>query len=317
MRVPRFPLVSAALTTAAGLAVLAGWGLGSSVLIGLAPGLATMKANTALCFVLLGVALGVLSTGRGRAGRSAVVALSLTAAVLAAATVSQDLAGWSLGIDQIIVLDRTSEPMASPGRMSPITAACFVLLGCALALEARGRRLGTAVGRAFMVAVALMAYLALIGYAYDVAALYSLRPYKSVALHTVAALLLTSTGALWLRPRAGLLAVVTTDLPAGFAVRRLLAAAFVIPPLLGSLLLNVLHHWEASPELLFALFVAGCASVFSGLIWWSGRELVASQERRTRFEEALARSEERFAKMFHASPAAISLSTLTEGRSST
>ena len=49
--------VSSLITIAIGIAVMFGWFFDIVPLKGILPGLATMKANTALCFILLGTSL--------------------------------------------------------------------------------------------------------------------------------------------------------------------------------------------------------------------------------------------------------------------
>jgi hypothetical protein len=90
--------------------VLVGWSLDLALLKSLAPGLATMKANTALSFVLAGLSLW-LSRPEPPARRqpNPQICAGLVT-VLALATHSQDLFGWNLGIDQ---LSNTPQPPAA------------------------------------------------------------------------------------------------------------------------------------------------------------------------------------------------------------
>lgn len=55
---------------ATGIAVLIGWALDIEVFKSIAPGFVSMKANTALCFVLLGIAILFKKKGGGIAKTS-------------------------------------------------------------------------------------------------------------------------------------------------------------------------------------------------------------------------------------------------------
>ena len=122
--------ISGGLAVALGLAVLGGWAFHSTFLIQIAPDLAPMQRNTAMCFALTGLALlGVVADRPWRA-----IFFSAISAIFAGGSLLEYLFGADLGIDQLLgaayVTTRTSEP----GRMAPATAVCFVLLAIALVL---------------------------------------------------------------------------------------------------------------------------------------------------------------------------------------
>ncbi|HSD60385.1 MAG TPA: hypothetical protein VLC55_05975 [Burkholderiales bacterium] len=112
-----------------GIAVLAGWALGIQGLKSVLPGLATMKANTALCFTLSGVALAVRARPWLRRGCAGAVL------ALAGLTLVQDVIGADLAIDQVLFRDAPGgSPTVAPGRMSPATGVGFILSAVALLL---------------------------------------------------------------------------------------------------------------------------------------------------------------------------------------
>src|SRR5688500_6590908 len=83
-----------------GLFVLAGWAWDIDELKRVRPSWAAMKANTAICLVLLGAALWLFDEATRGARRAAILALSAIALAVGALTLTQDLFGWSLGIDE-------------------------------------------------------------------------------------------------------------------------------------------------------------------------------------------------------------------------
>ena len=119
-----------------GLTVLAGWIWDVDPLKSILPGLVAMKANTAVGIALAGASLWLPTVRRTHGtlrwiGRAA-AGLTLLLGLL---TLSQDVFGWHLGIDQLLFREPEGTSFtAHPGRMSWLTALDFALLGSALLL---------------------------------------------------------------------------------------------------------------------------------------------------------------------------------------
>jgi len=75
--------------------------------------------------------------------------------------------------------------------------------------------------------------LAILGYFYDIAALYGVGAYFSVALHTAVGFVAVNLDVLLVRPRRGLMAVVTSNTAGGVMARRLLPFALTGPFMIG------------------------------------------------------------------------------------
>jgi two-component system, cell cycle sensor histidine kinase and response regulator CckA len=289
--VSRFKLaavVASAACIGLGVLVLAGWLFDMPVLKSVHPSFATMKANTAACFLLVGSALFL----RNR-GRHMLVARALAAVVLliAALTLLEYATGWSLGIDEALFRDDARRPNQPPGRMSYATAINFLLLGSALAFfDLRFRRGRLAPWLALL--AALVSLLSLIGYLYGVPSLYAIVPFNSIALHTTLAFLAASIGVLFARPDEGPMRFVSSDSPAGVMSRRLLPAALLIPAIIGWLRLRgeLAGFYDARFGL--AMFASANIVIFSVLVWWSSGGLFLADSARRVAEAALAEREE-------------------------
>lgn len=156
-------ILGAAVTVAGGLLVLAGWVLSVSWLRAPLPGVIDMKANTALGFVLCGLALGLLATGDRRPLSNRLVgACGLLVAGLGIATLIQYGLRTDLGIDQaLFVDDHRAGRTVHPGRLAPQTAIAFLFFGTALCLL-RWRGIGVRLAELLSVAAMLVSVLALI-----------------------------------------------------------------------------------------------------------------------------------------------------------
>jgi PAS domain S-box-containing protein len=197
-------LAIAAGCAALGAAVLVGWGLDNTALKSVLPGWATMKANTALGFLLSGVALALgqrKASGRLAAGAAAAVC------AIGALTTIEYLTGVDAHIDQLlvsaptpvaIVPDLQTALAAPPGRMSLATALAFGAAGLGLLLIAIApprMAIGYA-ARACAYAVLGIGTLALAGYAANADFLYIWYAFGSVALHTAIGLVAVGLGML-------------------------------------------------------------------------------------------------------------------------
>ena len=171
---------------ALGLAVLAGWLLGSEPLQSVLPHFATMKCNTALGFLLAGSALFFRGKPAVRLGLAGAVAL------LGALTLGEIFAGRDFGIDQLFVRDAAGQP---PGRISPATAVGFVISGAALGLLG-ARRAGARWAEALAIGAGTLGSIALLGYALGTRNLYSIPGFGSMALHTAAGFVVLAAGLL-------------------------------------------------------------------------------------------------------------------------
>jgi PAS domain S-box-containing protein len=228
-----------------GICVLFGWWLDIPAIRTVLPGLASMKVNTATCFALSGLALFALSLERPRfslAGR----ALGALVLLLSAATISQNLFDWNLGIDSLL-FDVRRIPAETSARMAPVTALCFALCGAALAADSKFSR---ASGRAALLAGSL-SLLAFFGYLLDVQAQYYLAVRSSMAVHTATGFLFLSAGIVLTRSQENSLIQ---------WIRLATAIALAAQMALGLIIIDRLHNlsmddrWQDHPrQVLLAL----------------------------------------------------------------
>jgi diguanylate cyclase (GGDEF)-like protein len=198
-------------------------------------GLPTMKANTALCFILGGAAL-VLSVqdavGTHVATRRLALALLAVQTVLAAVTLSQYLLGWNAGVD-LMLFDAAVTDAAAPGRMSMTTATLFMLLGIGLLLQLGWHRM-IAVGQGIVVVSGFVALLCLLSYVFG-ADIARVTAFSSVAVHTAVGFMVLTVGGLSTRGTEGWVNTFFVDTPSARLGRRYLLIMLLTLPTLALL----------------------------------------------------------------------------------
>lgn len=182
-----------------GAVVIAGWLLKVPAIVRLAPGYAPMVSNTALCFVLLGIALAIPQSVAWRGRAQSLLGVTVTA--LAALVLVQDIFPLDLGIDHLFGADWLNDPRPHPTRMAPTTAIAFMLAGTAIVLT-RSRRGGPLpyLIELMTYGIGLIGVLALCAYLFGIDFLRGWYPFQRMALHTAAGLLLLGAG-LWINLR--------------------------------------------------------------------------------------------------------------------
>ena len=187
-----------------GVLVFIGWATRLAILKSVLVGLASMKPNTALCFILAGCGLSLL--GRtAPAARAAGLAAGAAIVVIAVATLAQHVTGVDLYIDEAFFKDPDTPGPLHPGRMAIATATGFLFIGACLLLWplVDRHRAAARVWRRLAWGVCGIGALAVIGYIFDASFLYTWYAFGSVSLHAAIAFLVLGAGLLAMRQATG------------------------------------------------------------------------------------------------------------------
>jgi hypothetical protein len=285
-----FRLATSLLAFLAGAAVLLGWAIDSSVLKSLIPGTVSMKPNSALSMLLLGVGLAVLSVQRLRMLPHV---LGATVAVLGLVTLVQYGTGLDLGIDQLLFREHLPAAVdtSAPGRMSITAALAYMFLGVAMAVYDAGRPRVQRFAEGLAILAGLVALVGLTESLYGPEALPLGRTTRMSLLNALALLVLCA-GVLGTRTSDGLVAPVLARDATGHMLRILLPTAVLLPIAIGGI--SVLGHrrewWNtATGEALEAVV---SIVVLVSVVWYTVA-LVRARDlelrRRLQAEEALSR----------------------------
>jgi PAS domain S-box-containing protein len=278
--------------------VILGWIFDIPTLKSILPTWVTMKANTAIGFILSGVTLWSLSLPQRRSPRYS----SLLAAVvlgIGLLTLIQYAFDINLGIDQLLFKEPADAVATSaPGRMAANTAFNFLLLGSTLFLLSKPRVFHPGV-QTFTLTAFFIALLGLLGYIYGIQEFYGFGSYTKMAVHTAIAFLILSMGILCLHPRLGVMGILTSSHAGGIMARRLLWAVLGIPPILSGIILAGYRAQLYSGDVGLSLSAVLSIGVFAIVIWMNARVLGKIDGRRQEAEDQ-RKSEARFRSLINA-----------------
>jgi signal transduction histidine kinase len=134
---------------------------------------------------------------------------------------------------------------------------------------------------------ALIASLALVGYIYDVAFLYSISSHTGMALHTALIFIALSLGILFIHPEQQLMLFILSDTAGGMMVRRLLPASIGIPIIVGGLIIFGARAGLYDMAFAVPLCVVASILVLTTLIWRNAKALHRLDGKRKQAEDAL------------------------------
>jgi len=269
---------------ALGVTVLIGWRYDIDAVKSISLQFASMKPNTAVGISLMG--LGAIGL---RFFKSNVFLpfVGVLLAGLGAVTMSQDLFGWNLHIDELLFRDDPDSLEIGPdGRMSPLTAAGFILYGVAMIIEHRMTR----AAQILTILVGLVGYLIFSGYMFGLARLFRLESFSAMAAHTSIVMLFAPAAFMFARPEAGLARSFIQNSTSGRLMRRLIPTSLVVPLICGGLVqLGEELGWfsERVGETLITVF---SAVSFSLLAWWLARTVESHLVERAGFQKSLGRA---------------------------
>ncbi|HTL62167.1 MAG TPA: PAS domain S-box protein [Nitrospira sp.] len=278
------PLASLAgfLSLQVGALVLIGWASDTITLKSLSSGFIPMMPNAAVALIFAGIAL-LTAAIRPEKGISRLTAggCAVMTASVGFITLLEYVFGVNPGLDQWLFAGPIEivGPWV-PGRMGLNTAACLLLLGVSILFNIGIPSRHPALADGGALCSLLLAFIAFLGYLYEEEFLYGIGQYTPMALHTALTLLLASAGALSLNTR-GLVAILTSEQPGGYMLRRLLPAVVVILPVIGWIRLYGEREGYYGAPLGVAIFSTLAMVTLAGTLWWTAHSVnQADQARR-------------------------------------
>lgn len=230
------PAVVAAICLSAASIVLAGWIFDLPLLQSEDSGRVSMKANTALAFVLSSLALLFAARRPSPMQATARWGLAITIALIAILTLIEYVARVDLGIDQLLAPAAGDMLLTtSPGRMSPTTAIGFLAFAAAMIIDHWSGFVARTIRRAILSVLILLAIGAILGYAYGAPSMYlGIDGVTAMALSTAILFFILALGGIWLRPQYGLPAILMERSLLGANVRALVPMVVGAPLLVGA-----------------------------------------------------------------------------------
>lgn len=257
---------------------------------------AAVNPTTAAALIALGSALWLMIHDELPRGREIARALAALVVIVGVTRLYGLSTGESsFGADQILFGDAmTHTGDGRHNRMSLNSAMNFVLLGVAVLLQLRRSAFASGIAQIFAVMVLFSAQAALIAHAYQSGWFESLGAFNRMALPTAVGFAALGIAIMTLSSRDGLIAIILSDGPGGSLARTLLPAGFLVPTVLGWLLIFGRRERFLDPDIADTLFVLATILIFVAIVAWIATQLHASHLDRVRTENALRESEVRF-----------------------
>lgn len=256
------PRLAAHVVGAIATLAIVGWAFSIPALTTFFSSATSMKANSALCFMLLA---GTLHLAASKTHLRVQAVLATIALLIGALTLFEYIAGQPLGIDQLLFRDPV--PSAHPGRMSPIAAVNFVLLGMALIPLQRLR--SAALREILGLAVGMISMFTLVGYLYGIPALYGAvsSAWIPIAPHTGGSFILLALGFLFIPRDGGWVRIFHGQSIAAMVARFLVPVAIMVPIFLGEIFM---HERLSGGQLALAMALSVVSNVvlLVALIWY-------------------------------------------------
>ncbi len=264
--------------------ILLGWATHLPFLTRLSEEYVSAKPNTAVGFLLAGLAAILYRFSNNRIPMLVVAGLMLA---LGIATLMQDVVSIDFGIDELLFSDTADAvDTGAAGRMSPLASTAFAILGASYLVMPHAAKLG----QILSAISGFVGYFAFTGYLFGISRVFRIEAVTAMSAHAAVGLLLVAPAHWFARPEYGFARSFIQGVASGRIIRRLIPAAVCVPLLCGGLVqLGEQMEWFSSRfgETLVTLYTA---VAFTGLGFWLVRVLERQQEERRGYERSLGRT---------------------------
>lgn len=190
-----------------------------------------MKANAAICFLLMSIALWVSHNCREKLRCWIAQSLASIVLIFSLLTLLEYAFGFDFGIDEFIFVDPSGQfGHSPPGRFSPVTAINFVLVTAGLLLDLKKRQNWARFSQALFMICFLISLQSFLGTLFGLVHLFGMGSFIPMAVHTAFSFTLLSVAFLSSRSNQGFMERFFSESPGAILARRLLLAVVFTPP---------------------------------------------------------------------------------------
>ena len=232
---------------------LIGWFFNIKVFTQILPDLPSMKFNTAICFLLLGILL--FRKKRNRQSR-VTTSVALLLLLITTLTLSQDIFHYNLGIDQLIIEDSESIKLGkgTPGRMSGATALSFMLLSISILFITSKKKTLSIFAAYLSHIVVIISFLSILGFIFKIPTFDKITFISSMAIHTAVAFFIGGITLSLKIPSFGITNLFIGNKTGNFMMRRLFVHLFLSTLILSYLLVLGYRNDFFEADFAIALF---------------------------------------------------------------
>ena len=269
-----------------GLMVCIGWYIKNATMITILPGLAPMKFNTGLCFVIIGTAYQ-LHYWYKKWSLFLAILLHVVSLAIALITALQYFNINLIAIDEAFVQD-TITTNASPGRMSLMTTVCIILTNLTGITFISKLKKKYSIILVSASTISFFSFISLLAYGYGIDTEQRVWFMASMALHTSVLFLLVSAVFLAAILRKGYLHVFVTNSIAGKASRRFAWFFSASLVLLGFIQLRVIRAGLLTSEFALVMLVSITIGITVCAVYLIGTYLMRMEDEQSHAIEVLS-----------------------------
>jgi PAS domain S-box-containing protein len=276
-----------------GMLALAGWAFNTNIIKHPIQGWVAMNPTTALCFILSGLSLGLLSD-KNKENRKHKIGIVFANIVLAIGLIKLGslIIGIDIPIDSLVFFNKIKHDIVDnfSNRMAPNTSLGFLLTGIGLLFLNKETGKLKGLSQYSAVLIGFLSLLSLLGYLFNAKTFYGFMTYIPMAIQTATGFLLMSFAILFTHPEKGFMAEFLGNRSGAIIARKLIPAVIIIPVVLDLLRNYTTNTGLVSREMGVTLSVLTYIIIFLVLLMLITYELNRKEALRKRIEDSLRNS---------------------------
>lgn len=237
-----------------------GWVLSVEILTTLGKSFPSMKFNTALCFLISGVA--ILKFKKSHYNDKVIIGLGLVLGVVSFLTLLQYVFNTNFGIDELFLEDEFSIHL--PGRMSPATALLFFLLAIVITISTISFSFKNRIVSVLLHFIGIVSFLSLLTYIFSIRIESKISFLATMAVHTSTLFMVYAILFSLQMPYLGVIKLLLGDSIGNKIVRRLFLKLIASLFIVSSIVLYFFRVKQITGEFAIMLF---CVLIFTATLF--------------------------------------------------